>query len=345
MRAVVYDRYGPPDVLRLEEVAQPVPKDDEILVRVHAATVNRTDCAIRGGEDFITRFGYSIITTGSPFKALPRPTQRVLGSEFAGEVVAVGAGVTQFAPGERVFGVNAGRFGAHAEYLCLRATAPVAAMPAGMGFDEAAAIGDGGLLALGCLRKVSLQAGQRILIYGSSGAIGSAGVQLARALGAHVTAVCATKNVALARTLGADEVMDYTREDFTKNGQSYDVIFDAVGKHAFRRCRSSLTPSGQYIATDGWANAFWAIWTGRSKGRRVTLDIPPHYRQRDVLYLKELVEAGQYRAVIDRHYPLDQVVEASRFVETQQKVGNVVLTLSETGGETSSETGGERPMA
>jgi NADPH:quinone reductase-like Zn-dependent oxidoreductase len=329
MRAVVYDRYGPPDVLRLADVERPVPRDDEVLIRVHATTVNRTDCAIRGGEALIVRLGYSYITTGSPFKALWRPQQRILGTELAGEVAAVGAAVTNFAVGDRVFGVNAVRFGAHAEFICMRESAPLAPMPAGMTFEEAAAVCDGALLALGCLRRVDLRKGQRILIYGASGSIGTAGVQLARkSFDAHVTAVCSTKNVETVRALGADEVIDYTRDDFTKNGQTYDVIFDAVGKHSFRRSRGSLKPGGLYIPTDGWENLFWAVWTARIGDRRVVFDIPPHYRQQDVVFLKELIEAGKYRAVIDRSYPLEQVVEATRYVETEQKTGNVVLTVS-----------------
>lgn len=329
MRAVVHDRYGPPDVLRPVEVERPVPKDDEVLVKVHAATVNRTDCAIRGGEDFITRLGYSVITTGSPFKALRRPRQRILGTELAGEVAAAGAAVSRFAVGDQVFGVNAGRFGTHAEFLCLRESAPLARMPANMTYEEAAAVCDGALLALGCLRRVNLQAEQRILVYGSSGSIGTAAVQLAKhAFAAHVTAVCNTKNVALAQSLGADEVVDYTRDDFTRNDETYDVIFDAVGKHAFRRCRRSLKPGGIYISTDGWENVFWVLWTARIGNKRVITDIPPHYRQQDVVFLKELIEAGKYRAVIDRCYPLEDVVEATRYVETQQKTGNVVLTVS-----------------
>jgi NADPH:quinone reductase-like Zn-dependent oxidoreductase len=329
MRAVVYDRYGPPDVLRLEDIERPVPNDDEVLVRVHATTVNRTDCAVRGGEDFITRLGYSIVTTGSPFKGLRRPTQRILGSELAGEVAAVSTAVTEFAVGDRVFGVNAGKFGAHAEFLCLRERAPLAQMPANMSFEEVAAVCDGAILALGCLRRADLRQGQRILIYGASGSIGTAGVQLAkRSFDAHVTAVCSTKNVELVRSLGADAAIDYTREDFTKNGQTYDVIFDAVGKHSFRRCRGSLKPGGRYIFTDRWENLFWAVWTARIGDKRVVSDIPPHYRQQDVVFLKELIEAGKYRAVIDRCYPLEDVVEATRYVETQQKTGNVVLTVS-----------------
>lgn len=329
MRAVVHDRYGPPDVLRLDDVERPAPKDDEVLIRIHATTVNRTDCAIRGGEDLITRLGYSFITTGSPFKALRRPKQRILGTELAGEVAAVGAAVSQFAIGDRVFGVNAGRFGTHAEFLCMRESAPLARMPANMTFEEAAAVCDGAILALGCLRRVDLRQGQTILIYGASGSIGTAGVQLAKqAFGAHVTAVCGPKNVALVRSLGADEVVDYTQEDFTRNGETYDVIFDAVGKHAFRRCRGSLKRGGIYIATDGWVNLFWLAWTARIGDKRVLSDIPPHYRQQDIVFLQELVEAGKYRAVIDRCYPLDQVAEATRYVETQQKTGNVVLTVS-----------------
>lgn len=329
MRAVVHDRYGPPDVLRVEDVARPVPKADEILIQVHATTVNRTDCAVRGGSDFITRLGYSLITTGSPFKALRRTGARILGYELAGEVEAIGADVTEYVAGDRVFGVNIGRFGAHAEYVCARRDAPLAKMPANLTFAEAAAIPDGGLLALGCLRRVGLQRGQRILIYGAAGAIGSAGVQLARShFGAHVTAVCSGRSLELARSLGADEVIDYTRDDFTKNGQTYHVIFDAVGKHRFTRCKDSLERGGRYIATDGWVNLWLALWTARVGHKRVMLDIPPHYRQQDVVFLKGLIEAGAYRAVIDRRCPLEQIAEASRYVETQRKVGSVVLMVS-----------------
>lgn len=328
MRAVVYDRYGDPGVLRLDEVEQPVPRDDEVLIRIHATTVNRTDCGIRGGQNFITRLGYSVVTTGSPFKALRHPKQRILGTELAGDVAAVGRAVTKFAVSDHVFGVNAGAFGAQAEFLCMRESAPLAQMPGGMSFEDAAAVCDGAILALGCLRKVGLRAGQRILIYGASGSIGTAGVQLAKALDAHVTAVCSTRNVELVRSLGADEVIDYTREDFTRNGESYDVIFDAVGKHSFRRCRGSLKPGGVYISTDGWENLFWIVWTARVGDRRVMTDVPPHYRQKDIVFLAELIEAGKYRAVIDRCYPMEQVVEATRYVETERKTGNVVLMVS-----------------
>ena len=328
MRAVIHDRYGAPDVLRLANVPPPVPREDEVLVKVHATTVNRTDCGIRSGDGVITRLGYSIVTTGSPIKALLRPRTQVLGTELAGEVAAVGAAVGEFAVADRVFGVNAGRFGAHAEYVCLREGAPLAHLPAGMTFAEAAAVCDGALTALGCLRRANLRKGQRILIYGASGSIGTAAVQLARHVEAHVTAVCNTKNVETVRSLGADEVIDYTQQDFTKNGQTYDVIFDAVGKHSFWRSRGSLKPGGLYLPTDGWLNLFWILWTSRRGDKKVLLTIPPRFTKQDVVFLKGLIEAGSYRAVIDRCYPLEQVVEATRYVETEQKTGNVVLAVS-----------------
>jgi NADPH:quinone reductase-like Zn-dependent oxidoreductase len=201
-------------------------------------------------------------------------------------------------------------------------------MPAGLSFEEAAPACDGGLNALTCLKQADLRKGRTILIYGASGAIGTAGVQLARYFGADVTAVCNTKNLELARSLGADRVIDYTQEDFTTNGQTYDVIFDAVGKHSFRRCRGSMEPGGIYLPTDGFANLMWALITPRLGGKKVLFQIPPRQTKQDVLFLKELIEAGKYRAVIDRAYPLEDVIEATRYVETEQKTGNVVLTVS-----------------
>jgi len=317
MRAVVRDRYGPPEVLRLDDVERPTPNVDQILVRIHATTVSRSDCSYRSGKPFISRFFFG--------RGVRRPTGRVLGGEFAGEVEAVGEAVSEFAVGDRVFGTSLHR--AHAEYVCMRASGPVAHMPAGSTFEEAAAVSDGFILALGCLRRAELQEGQRILVYGASGSIGTAGVQLARHFGAHVTAVCNTKNLELVRSLGADEVIDYLQEDFTENGETYDVVFDAVGKHSFRRCRDSLKPGGAYLPTDGFENVFWLLWTSRIGDKKVKVEIPPRYRKEDVLFLKRLIEAGEYRAVIDRSYPLEDVVEATRYVETQQKTGNVVLTV------------------
>jgi NADPH:quinone reductase-like Zn-dependent oxidoreductase len=318
MRAVVHDRYGPPEVLRLEDVERPVPKDDEVLVRVHATTVNRSDCGWRSAKPFITRY----------FTGLRRPKRRILGSELAGEVEAVGAAVSQFAVGDQVFG--AAGFGAHAEFVCIGEDRPLAHKPAGMTFEEAAAICDGACIALSCLRDADLREGRSILVYGASGSVGTAAVQLAKHFGAEVTAVCNTKNVELVRSLGADRVIDYLQEDFTKRGETYDVIFDAVGKHSFRRCRGSLKPGGMFIETDPgfmWHVPPLALMTRRIGDKRVTLPVP-EYTKKDVLFLKELIEAGNYRAIIDRSYPLEQVVEATRYVETGQKTGNVVLTVS-----------------
>jgi NADPH:quinone reductase-like Zn-dependent oxidoreductase len=329
MRAVVHDRYGPPDVLRLEQVDRPVPKNDEVLVRIHAATVNRTDTGFRSAEFVVARV----------FTGLLRPRRKILGSEFAGEVEAVGADVTGFAVGDRVFGVNA-RGGAHAEFISMRESAPLAHMPAGTAFEEAAAVCDGALLALWVLRRVNLRKGQRVLVYGASGSIGTAAVQLARYFNADVMAVCNTKNVELVRSLGADEVIDYTKEDFTKTGEGYDLVFDAVGKLSFGRCKGSLKPGGTYAVTDLgflWQNPALAVWTSRIGDKKVLIPLPRHTKK-DVLFLKQLIEAGNYRAVIDRSYPLDEVIEAARYVETGQKIGNVVVTVCPKGGPT---TGGE----
>jgi NADPH:quinone reductase-like Zn-dependent oxidoreductase len=326
MRAVVYDSYGPPDVLRFEDVERPIPKGDEILVKVHATTVNRLDVHTREAN---RRSGPAVMLLSRMVSGLRGPRQRILGSEFAGEVEAVGAAVKEFAVGDRVFGTTGLRFGAYAEFMCVRVSARIAHVPAGMTFEEAAPICDGALNALTCLKQADLRKGRTILIYGASGAIGTAGVQLARYFGADVTAVCGTKNLELVRSLGADRVIDYTREDFTKNGQTYDVIFDAVGKHSFRRCRGSLKPGGMYLPTDGFGNLVWALWTSRIGDKKVVFQIPPRQTKQDVLFLKELVEAGKFRAVIDRCYPLEDVVEATRYVETEQKTGNVVLTIND----------------
>jgi NADPH:quinone reductase-like Zn-dependent oxidoreductase len=325
VRAVVYDRYGPPDVLRIEEVERPVLEEDEVLVRNHATTVTRADCATREAN---RRGGLAVMLLSRSISGIRRPRQRILGTDVAGEVVAVGAAVEEFAVGDRVFGSTGFRFGAHAEFVCMRESARIARMPAGMRFEEAAAICDGGLNALWCLRLAHLQEGQRVLVYGASGSIGTAGVQLARHFGADVTAVCGTKNLDLVLSLGADRAVDYTREDFTRSGQTYDVIFDAVGKHSFERCRGSLTRTGRYLATDGFGNLVLALWTSRFGDQKVIFSIPPRYTKQDVRFLVELIEAGRYRAVIDRCYPLEEVVEAARYVETEQKTGNVVLTVT-----------------
>jgi len=325
MRAVVYDRYGPPEVLRVEDVERPVPKEDEVLVKVHATTVNRLDVHTREAN---RRSGLAVSFLSRLVSGLRRPRQRILGTEFAGEVDGVGATVREFAIGDQVFGNSGLRFGAHAEFMCVRESARIAPKPAHISFEEAAAVSDGALNALWCLRGADLQKGQKMLIYGASGAIGTAGLQLAKYFGADVTAVCSTKNLELVGSLGADRVIDYTHEDFTKNGETYDFIFDAVGKHSFKRSRDSLRRGGCYLATDGFRNLILAMWTSRIGDKRVVFQIPPRYTKQDLLFIKKLIEAGRYRAVIDRRYSLEDVVEAARYVETEQKTGSVVLTVS-----------------
>jgi NADPH:quinone reductase-like Zn-dependent oxidoreductase len=324
VRAVVYDRYGPPDVLRLEEVERPLPKDDEVLIKIHATTVNRLDAHTREAN---RRSGLAVSVLSRLVSGVRGPRQRILGSEFAGEVDAVGAAVTEFAVGDHVFGNSGLRFGAHAEFMCIRESGRIAHMPAGMSFEEAAPITDGALNALTCLTGADLRQRRTILIYGASGAIGTAGVQLARHFNADITAVCGAKNLELVKSLGADRAVDYTKEDFTKNGKTYDVIFDAVGKQSFGRCRASLEPGGVYLPTDGFGNLMWAMLPSRKGDKKVVFQIPPRQTKQDVVFLKGLIEAGKFKPVIDRRYPLEDVVEATRYVETEQKTGNVVLTV------------------
>jgi NADPH:quinone reductase-like Zn-dependent oxidoreductase len=318
MRAVVFNRYGPPEVLRVEDVPRPEPAPDEVLVKVHATSVTRTDCGWRSASPFFSRL----------FTGVRRPKHRILGMELAGVVEAAGASVTELAVGDEVFGVKG--HGANADYVCVKEAGALVRKPAGVTFEEAAAVPDGACIALAALQAAALREGQRILVYGASGSIGTAAVQLAKALGAHVTGVCNTKNVELVRSLGADVVIDYEREDFAGGGETYDVVFDAVGKQSFRRCRHLVRPGGVYAETDLgflWHVPPLALLTRWIGDKRVTLPIP-RYRKEDVLFVRELLETGRYRAVIDRTYPLEDVVEATRYVETGQKTGNVVLTLN-----------------
>jgi NADPH:quinone reductase-like Zn-dependent oxidoreductase len=320
MRAVVCDAYGPPEVLKLEEVERPVPKPHEVLVAIHATTVTRSDCGFRAADPFFSR----------AFIGLRRPKQRITGMEFAGVVEAVGSTVTEFEVGNEVFGV---RSGSHAEYVCVREAGAIARKPKGLTFEEAAALGDGASIASACLRAADPREGRRIVVYGATGAIGTAALQLAVAAGAQVTAVGNTKNLELLRSLGAHEVVDYTTTDFTENGETYDVVLDAVGKQSFRRCRQSIVPGGVFVTTDlgfMWHVPPLALATRWIGSKRVRLPIPK-YAKDEMAAVAALVETGHYRAVIDRTYALDDIVEASRYVETGQKTGNVVLTLNGTG--------------
>jgi len=318
VKAVVRDRYGPPEALRIAEVAKPVPKDDEVLVEVHATTVTRTDVHMRAAKPFFWRF----------MLGLRRPKQPILGVEFAGVVEQVGSAVTRFVVGDRVFGA---RNASHAEYVCVSESRLIAHMPDGMSFEEAAAVTDGFYQGYGHLERANVGEGTRLLVYGASGSCGTAAVQLGKHYyGAQVTAVCNTKNVELVRSLGADEVIDYLKDDFTKAGVEYDVVLDAVGKHSFLRSRRVLAENGLYVATDRLYNFPLAFLT-KLVGKKKVVFTVERPTQEWVLLLKELLEAGKYRAVVDRTYPLEDVVEATRYVESWQKTGNVVLTVSHDG--------------
>jgi NADPH:quinone reductase-like Zn-dependent oxidoreductase len=318
MRAVVQDRYGPPEVLRIAEVERPVPADGEVLVRVRASTVSQTDTHIRSANTF-----WRLIA------GWRRPRWPTLGVDLAGVVEAVGPGVTEFAVGDEVFGLVRW-LGAHAEYVCVPEGAPIAQKPATLSFEEAAAVGDGAMQALATLRKGRVGHGSRIAIYGASGSLGSAAVQIAKHLGAHVTGVTSTKNVELVRSLGADEVIDYTREDLTKRGAVFDVVIDAVGKYAFHWGHHALKPGGIYVETDFGPHklntlVMWIAsrWVG---SRRLTFAAGRRSKA-DVRFMKQLIEAGEYRPVVDRTYPLEEAAAAHRYVETWRKTGNVVLTI------------------
>jgi NADPH:quinone reductase-like Zn-dependent oxidoreductase len=319
MKAAVHTRYGPPDVVRILEVDKPAAKDNEVLVKVHATTVNRTDSGLRAAKPFINRF----------FTGLRRPRVTVLGNEFAGEVEATGRGVRSFTVGDRVFGYNGTRFGAHAEYLAMPEDGSLATMPAKVTYEQAAPSTEGSHYALSLIRKAKVRSGQDILVNGATGAIGSAAVQLLKHLGAEVTAVCGTEHVELVRGLGADRVIDYTAEDFTRDTQTYDVVLDAVGKSSFGRCKRLLKPGGIYLSSDLGPlsqNPILALITPLLRGKKVMFPIPRD-NQEMVRYFKELLESGEFKPLIDRRYRLDEIVEAYRYVETGQKVGNVVISV------------------
>jgi NADPH:quinone reductase-like Zn-dependent oxidoreductase len=321
MRAAVHTRYGPPDVVRIEDVDRPTVTDDGVLVRVHATTVNRTDCANRAARPFFMR-----LFTG-PF----RPRVTILGSEFAGVVDAVGSAVTKFEVGDRVFGYAEGLFGAHADYLALPENGSLATMAATATFAEAASSTEGSHYALAQIRAAKIRDGQDVLVYGATGAIGSAAVQLVKGLGATVTAVCGTADLELVRGLGADRVVDYSAEDFTQDVRTYDVVLDAVGKSSFSLCKPILKPGGIYISTElgsGAQNPLLALVGFLRGGTRVMFPLPTH-DQAMIVYIRGLIESGTFTPVIDRMYPLDRIVDAYRYVETGQKTGSVVISLGE----------------
>jgi len=324
MKAIVYTEYGPPEVLQLKEVAKPTPKEDEVLIKIYATVVTALDCAGRKGEPFFGRFVTGLI----------RPKITIQGFELAGKIEAVGKDVKLFKEGDQVYGSTNLSLGAHAEYICQPEDGPLAIKPVNMTYEEAAAIVEGGLTALPFLRDTAnIQSGQKVLINGASGSIGTAAVQLARYFGAEVTGVCSTTNLELVKSLGADKVIDYTKEDFTKSGQTYDIIFDILGKSSFSRCKSSLTQKGRYLsaAPPTLAMILQVLWTSKIGSKKAVIAFtglrPASEKTEDLVFLKELMEAGKIKPVIDRRYPLEQTAEAHRYVEKGHKKGNVVITV------------------
>jgi NADPH:quinone reductase-like Zn-dependent oxidoreductase len=321
MKAAVHDRYGPPEVVRIEEVRTPSPGPRDVLIRVQATTVNRTDCGFRAAHPWIVRL----------FSGLTKPKIRILGSEFAGVVESVGVAVTSFGVGDRVFGFSEGRWGAHAEFLTIPEDGPVTTMPDGFAFEEVAPSTEGSHYADNIIRAAAIRHGHDVLVNGATGAIGSAAVQLLRHLGANVTATCAGKHADLVRSLGADRLIDYTREDFTRDAHTFHAVLDSVGKSSFGRCRRLLKPGGTYVSTDlgPWSqNPVLALVTPIGGGRKVRFPIPRKQNQARMQRMREMLESGAFRPVVDRTYSLDQIVEAYRYVETGQKIGNVVIIVA-----------------
>ncbi len=319
MKASVNTIYGEPEVLQLKEVVKPIPKEHEVLIKIHASTVNRTDCGFRKPEYLIVRL----------IAGLLKPKNTILGSELAGTIESIGKNVKTFSIGDEVFGLSTYQFGTHAEYVCIDEKKAITLKPKNLNFEEAASICDGAFLAYAMLKKIDFSNKPQILINGATGAIGTAAIQLAKFLGAEVTAVGNTKNINLLKKLGADFVFDYLNEDFTQKGKEYDWVLDVVGKSSFFKCKKILKSKGIYISSElGYLsqNIFLALVSPLMFGKKVLFPIPKDNKA-DIQFFKELIEAGKYKAVIDRTYSLDQIVEATRYVETGEKTGNVVIKI------------------
>ena len=322
MKAIVCTKYGAPEVLQLQEVAKPVAKDHEVLIKVHATAATTSGLSGHTGKPFFARF-----ITG-----LTRPKKNILGMQVAGEVEAVGKDVKLFREGDQVFGHTGLALGAYAEFMCMPEDGALVIKPTNMTFEESAAVIEGALTALPFLRdKANIQSGQDVLIYGASGSVGTASIQVAKYYGAEVTGVCSTTNLEMVKALGADKVIDYTKEDFTKNGQTYDIIFDTVGKSSFSRCKSSLKQKGVYLDSGKLATILPMLWTSKFGSKKAILTAtglrPAREKIKDLVFLKELIEAGKIKPVIDRSYPLEQTADAHRYVETGHKKGNVVIAV------------------
>ena len=325
MNAIVYTHYGSPEVLQLKEVEKPLPEENEVLVKVRAATVNRTDCANLTAKPFIMRFSLGLF----------KPKKKIMGTEFAGDIEAAGKAVTSFKVGDKVFGFDDSGIGSYAEYMVISEDKALITIPKDITYEQAAACVEGTHYAYNFINKVDLKSEDKVLVNGASGGIGSAMVQLLKYFGADVTAVCNTKNIELVQSLGASKIFDYTKEDFTKDDMKYDFVFDAVGKSSYGKCKALLKPGGVYISSElGWMvqNLFFSLISAifgslpGQAGKKVKFPYPPNI-MRSVLLIKKLMEKGKFKPVIDRSYPLREVAEAFRYVLKGQKTGNVVITL------------------
>ena len=330
MKAIVYTEYGSSDVLHLADVAKPTPQDNEVLIRVHATPVNFGDLMARNFKSITPRRFNMPLFFWLPARlafGFRKPKMNILGNEFSGEVAAVGARVTCFKPGDQVFGYRGANMGAYAEYLCMPESGMLAIKPANMTYEEAATVLYGALTALSLLRKVNIQRGEKVLINGASGGIGSAAVQLAKYFGAEVTGVCSTPRVEFVKALGADKVIDYTKDDFTRNSETYDLIFDILGKSSFGRSRKSLKPNGRYLFASFKMKQLLQMLGTKIVGSQKVICALSSEKAEDLAFIKGLIEAGRYRAIIDKCYPLEQAAEAHRYSEAGQKHGSIVLVL------------------
>ena len=330
MKAIIYTEFGPPEVLQLKEAPTPSPKDGEVLIRVHATPVGYGDLLARNfGNVTSSEFNMPLplLLPMRMYFGFSKPRVKILGSEFAGEVEAVGRAVTRFKPGDQVMGYLGQRMGAYAEYVCMAESGSLALKPANMSYAEAAAVPYGALMATSLLRRASIQPGHKVLIVGASGGIGSAAVQLAKHYGAEVTGVCGAPRLDYVKALGADHVVDYAREDFTQNGETYDLIFDVLGKSSFARCKNSLKPNGIYLLASFKTKALiQMLWTKIAGSKKVICAMASESAE-SLVFVKGLIEAGEYKSIIDCCFPLEEAAKAHRYVETGQKKGSVVITV------------------
>jgi len=319
MKAAIFTKYGPPSIVQIKEINKPGPKANEVLIKVHASTVNRTDCGFRSAEYFVSRF----------FTGLFKPRFQILGNEFAGEIEEIGSAVTTFKKGDKVFGFMDDACGGHAEYMTIAEHKGLTTIPEGMSFEDAAPLTEGSHYALCNIRAAKVQPGQKVLVNGGTGAIGSAAIQILKYFDAHVTAVCATPHLELVKSLGADKLIDYTQKDFTQTDEKYDFIFDAVGKSSFGKCKPLLNKNGIYISTElgkNGENIWLALFTPIFGGKKLLFPLPA-ITKADVVFLKQLAEAGKFKPVIDRTYDLTHIVDAYSYVEKGMKIGNVVIKV------------------